>query len=375
VCTKEQRQKNVKTAERQWKLLVLLSILTLLLPASTAWARTNGEYLYWKQVGGQVGLKAIHMIRKQVPQFKIDDCLALTNAGYAEINGHSTMGTLDGLSRILRVSRGDHSLLEMHSASNSPLWFAVYDKESGICVYLEVDPNAIHDNKSFNISSLFSTVATEQINAEHLYENAAVYAEKFDNKIFNGNEFRIVTVANAMTAGVSTRAVRAFEFHDHYCPGVTSGIIMADYIEKFFPLDHGGSYFLQSVQPWCKEDALMVLLNTTPGKKSYAITYPTEDDIASWPTWAKDLSTIVYRYDPLSEIWQGIALEYNWEETGCPDYGHSVMNKLCTDLWYLDRMDQPENFVTILKNFELPPKVHPKEYARPDVDPVFLLNF
>ena len=97
----------------------------------------------------------------------------------------------------------------------------------------------------------------------------------------------------------------------------------------------------------------MVLLNTTPGKKSYAVTYPTEDDIASWPTWAKDLSTIVYRYDSLSEIWQGIALEYNWEETGCPDYGHSVMNKLCTDLWYLDRMDQPENFVTILKNFNL----------------------
>ena len=142
-----------------------------------------------------------------------------------------------GLSRILRVSRGDHSLLEMHSASNSPLWFAVYDEKSGICVYLEVDPNAIISNKSFNINNLFSTVATEQVNAEHLYENAAVYAEKFDNKIFNGNEFRIVTVANAMTAGVSTRAVRAFEFHDHYCPGVTSGIIMADYIEKFFPLD------------------------------------------------------------------------------------------------------------------------------------------
>ncbi|MCI5162710.1 MAG: hypothetical protein D3917_11975, partial [Candidatus Electrothrix sp. AX5] len=115
MCTKEQRQKNVKTTEHQWKLLVLLSILTLLLPVSTAWASTrstNSEYLYWKQVGGQVGLKAIYMMRKQVPQFKIDDCLVLTNAGYAEINGRSTMGTLDGLSRILRVNRGDHSLLE-----------------------------------------------------------------------------------------------------------------------------------------------------------------------------------------------------------------------------------------------------------------------
>jgi hypothetical protein len=27
------------------------------------------------------------------------------------------------------------------------------------------------------------------------------------------------------------------------------------------------------VDPWCKEDALLVLLNATPGKKGYAISY------------------------------------------------------------------------------------------------------
>jgi formylmethanofuran dehydrogenase subunit E-like metal-binding protein len=264
--------------------------------------------------------------------------------------------------------------VEVQSTPTSALWFAVYDTVSGRVVYLEVNPDAVRENITFNSYTLFSTAVTEQINAGHLYAHAAEYAEKFNNAIFNGNEFRIVTIANALSAGVSTAVVRALEFHDHYCPGVTSGILLADYIKEYFPLESGGKYFVQGIQPWCKEDALMVLLNATPGKKSYAVTYPTAEDIASWPAWASDLSTVVYRYTKGTETWEGLALGYSWGETGCPDYGHAVMNKLCTDLWYLDRMDHPEQFITVLRQFTLPQGADPKEYARPGVDPVLLLD-
>ncbi|XOF34345.1 MAG: hypothetical protein ACL93V_03345 [Candidatus Electrothrix sp. YB6] len=50
------------------------------------------------------------------------------------------------------------------------------------------------------------------------------------------------------------------------------------------------------------------------------------------------------------------------------------MNKLCKDLQYVDRMDHPEDFVSVVKTFELPEGVDPKDYARPGVDPVALLN-
>jgi formylmethanofuran dehydrogenase subunit E-like metal-binding protein len=214
----------------------------------------------------------------------------------------------------------------------------------------------------------------EQINAEHLFENAEVYAEKFSNSIFGGNEFRIVTICNAVAQDAPAYAVRSFEFHDHYCPGVTSGIFMALYMRDFYPLSSGSSYFVQAVQPWCKEDALLSMLNATPGKKGYAITYATDDDIAAWPEWASDAANIIYRQDPDSGNWVAIVLGFTWGETGCPDYGNSVLTKLCTDLWYLDRFDQPEAFVTVLKEIELPEGAEPTDYARPGVDPILLLN-
>ncbi|MCI5183125.1 MAG: hypothetical protein D3921_11545, partial [Candidatus Electrothrix sp. AW1] len=147
-----------------------------------------------------------------------------------------------------------------------------------------------------------------------------------------------------------------------YCPGVTSGILMAEYIKKFLPSEKG--YFVQTIQPWCKEDALIVLLNATPGKRSYSTIYPTDADIASWAQWAQEASTVVYRYDSASDSWKGTALGFDWgEETGCEVYSNSVINKLCRDLAFVDQMDSPENFVTEVKNFDLPAGVHPKEYA------------
>jgi formylmethanofuran dehydrogenase subunit E-like metal-binding protein len=359
-------------------LVVILLLIGGFMLATTASAgNRKNDYSYWQSVGRQAGKKAVRMMRGQISRDRTKGFIVITNAGYAQIDGEVTTGALDGLSRSLGVSRGNHSLVEIQSAAEKPLWFAVYHQRSGYCVYLEVDPDAVInacDSDRKNIRSLFSTSVLEQINALHLYDNAEEYAEKFDSGIFGGNEFRIVTIANAIAEGAPTFAVRSFEFHDHYCPGVTSGILMALYIRHFFPLESGGSYFVQSVQPWCKEDALLSMLNTTPGKRGYAVTYPTEEDIAAWPEWAGKASTIVYRKDPDTGNWDGLVLGFVWGETGCPEYGHSVMDKLCSDLWYLERLDQPKNYIKVLKKFVLPEGVDPKTYARPGVDAILILN-
>ncbi len=337
----------------------------------------NSEYCFWQKMGARAALKAVAMMRQQNIRLDADDGIAITNAGYAEIHGRATTGALDGVSRALAVGRGNHTLVEVHSAPASALWFAVYDKKSGTCAYLQVDPDSVgaaDDLRSLEKENLFSLKVLERINAEHLYENAESYAEKFDRRIFGGNEFRIVTIANAVAAGAPTCAVRSFEFHDHYCPGVTSGILMALYLKTFFPLASGGSYFVQTVRPWCKEDGLLVMLNTTPGKRGYAVTYPTDEDIAGWPDWAQNAATIVYRRNPDSDTWDGVVLGYEGGDTGCPDYGHSVMNKLCADLWQLERLDQPENFIPVLKAFKLPEGGSPQDYARPGVDPILAVE-
>jgi formylmethanofuran dehydrogenase subunit E-like metal-binding protein len=359
-------------------LVVIFLMIAGLMFTTTVSARDcKDDYSYWQSVGRHAAKQAFRMIRGKIPRISTKNFIVMTNAGYVQSDGGSTTGALDGLSRSLGVSRGDHSLVEIQSTAEKPLWFAVYHQRSGYCAYLEVAPDAMvnkHDPDRETFRSIFSTSALEQINAMHLYDNAKEYAQKFDSGIFGGNEFRIVTIANAIAEGAPTFAVRSFEFHDHYCPGVTSGIIMALYIRRFFPLEPGGSYFVQSVQPWCKEDALLTMLNTTPGKRGYAVTYPTKEDIAAWPEWAENASTVVYRKDPNTGNWDGLVLGFVWGETDCPEYGHSVMDKLCSDLWYLDRLDQPKDYIKALKKFNLPAGVDPKSYARPGVDAILILN-
>lgn len=334
---------------------------------------SDTEYSLWKSVGVQAVTQAMSMMKSQGASPKTGEMIVLTNAGYAEVEGHPTHACLDGLAQAAGVSRGGHTLIEIHSAWNQPLWFAIYDKGSGLCSYLQGDPALLNAASSESLSSdIFAVKVAENIKAENLYAAPAEYAEKFDSGIFGGNEFRIVTIVNAIEAGAPGYAVRSFEFHDHYCPGVTSGILMANYVKKFFPKD---SYFVQSISPWCKEDALLVMMNATPGKKGYAVTYATDEDKAKWMEGFEIAATIIYGKNAESEIWEGVLLGFEWGgETGCVEYGNSVLDKLCTDLYYLDYLDTPESYVKVLKEFEIPEGETPQIWARPGVDPMAKLG-
>lgn len=69
--------------------------------------------------------------------------------------------------------------------------------------------------------------------------------------------------------------------------------------------------------------------------------------------------------------WDGVILRFIWAaNTGCEQYTSGTLQKLCMDLWYLERLDQPETFVQELHHFTLPSGVDPKSYARPGVDPM-----
>lgn len=59
-----------------------------------------------------------------------------------------------------------------------------------------------------------------------------------------------------------------------------------------------------------------------------------------------------------------------WAETSCRKTGSSVIDKLCLDLWYLKHLDSPENFVKVVRAFELPEGMSPRDLARPGVDPL-----
>ncbi len=340
-------------------------------------ATEDSGYARWATVGRQATNVSLALMKKETGTApRKENLVVVTNAGYAEVDGLSTQGALDGVARSTGAGRGRNTLVEVHSASWDPLWFAFHDKASGLCAYLELNSSALAGaSGSGSIakppsSRLFGKQAIERINATYLYAHPADFKAKLDEKVFGANAFRIVTIANAVAEGAPAYAVRAFEFHDHYCPGVTSGILIANYLKKHFPPGPGSSYFVHSVDPWCKEDALMVLLNATPGKKAYAVSYPTDADKAMRVPEAQSAATIAYRQTGEPRKWEGVVLGFQWAETQCPKTCNDAIDKLCADLWYLKRMDRPEEFVKVIKSFEMPEGVSPKDWARPGVDPL-----
>jgi formylmethanofuran dehydrogenase subunit E-like metal-binding protein len=351
--------------------IALLLLATFLVSTNRAHANEDMNYQYWKFVGTSAAVQAIHYMHIAHP--RRGDFIVLTNAGYAEVQGRTTQGALDGPGHTLGVSRGNHSLLEIHSSATTPLWFAVFHKPSGVCTYLEFSTNALQRTRGIGKNfhyPLFSTIEKTTVTADAIFANPDDAISVFDGKIFNGNEFRIVTIINGILAGAPTPAIRAMEFHDHYCPGVTSGVFIVEYLNKYLDAAPGSSYFVQSVQPWCKEDALLTILNTTPGKNSYHLLYSTEEDIAKWKDDVQDAATIVYWKEPDADVWSGVVLGFEFGATDCPTYGNSVLDKLCSDLYYLKNLDTPDLYVREILRFTLPEEVTPKDYARPGVDPM-----
>ncbi len=365
------------------KLMTLFfSLLMVLLFTVSPMAQHNvigdsEEYVFWNSVGKRAAEEGLALMKSQgvtpgsVLPFR-PGLIAMTNAGFVEIAGRTTEGSLDGLAQATGVSRGRNSLVELHSHPEKPLFFAVYDKESGLCAYLEVNPDiaeSIVDPAIMNASDIFTMMSVENIKPEHVFANAPKYADWINAKIFGGYEFPIFTILNAVAAGAPVYVLRSVEFHDHYCGGVTSGIMMAQYVKRHFSMQTPSDrYFVQGIRPWCKEDALMVMLNATPGKSGYAVTYPTAEDIDRWWPGLENASSIIYRQNGDTGMWEGMVLGYTGGDTGCPDYGHRTINQLCGILWNLEQMDNPENFVNELLRFEMPEGTAPRDWARPGFD-------
>lgn len=159
------------------------------------------------------------------------------------------------------------NFINVQNSKFSHLWFAVFDKDSGNCVFTIIEDGEITYNSK------------ENIDFDELYKSLAAQAawnQKIKDKVFKGQEFAIVTIANGWAKGMDSNLVRSVEFHNHFCPGVSSGYIISEYIEEHYPLGDSEKYVVFGCPVWCKEDVFLKLWDATPGIRNY---------------WAKDLTT------------------------------------------------------------------------------------
>ncbi len=329
-----------------------------------------------------VGFKAADKAMEELGFEKgAPDILALTDAGYmAQVGDYTTEKALDGVIMTSGVSRGKGNLVNVHKAYNSPLWFAFFDKQSKDCIYLEAKSEvlrtyldrertdkdaALRDFMELEDEEVFARIAKENIAADRLLNNPEDWQEKMVAMVFGGNEFSIITISNLWAMGLPNDFLKAAELHDHICPGLTSGYLIAEYLKENLPSsDPRKEYTIIAIPPWCKDDALVQIFETNVGHKRLYVKHLTQEQMEQLPEYAKNVANIVIRWEKGAGSGDGMVVGFDWDKvyqgTDLPkewlrDFStwHWWYVRLKMDIWMMDYLDNPEALVFTIKEFEV----------------------
>jgi len=292
-----------------------------------------------------------------------DQVLALTNAGHARIAGETTQRALSGVTDVSGLRQGDGNLLVVNRPDYRPLWFFFYNTETGLAVYMEPDPEFIEKNvterRTLPADKAFSQVSLMVVSLDAMLASPDDAGTIFARKKFGGNEFSLIGLSNVWAAGAPFDFMQAAAFHDHLCPGVTSGYMITRYVEKVLPVTNrtAETYVDIGSPNWCKEDAFQMIWDATPGKNSMVVmALSPEDEAALKEKYGTRPAGIIIRWNDAAQKGTGVALGFDFdkvsEELGLVNFtGPSWAPKLVQDIGMMPYLEHPESVITTLKEF------------------------
>ncbi len=291
-----------------------------------------------------------------------ENILALTNAGHAQIKGVTTERALTGLFETSGLSNGNGNLFQVNRPNWKPLWFYFYNKETGMAAYLEPDSSyyalGAEDRASLPADKAFSQVSLIVADLDAMLAKPNDGNTTFTKKKFGGNEFSLIGLSNVWAHGASYDFMNAAAFHDHLCPGVTSGYMITKYVEKNLPITNTSEIYVDIGSPnWCKEDAFQMIWDSTPGKNSmFVMALSPEDEAAIKAKYGIRPAGIIIKWNDTAKKGQGIALGFDFdtisEEVGVANWtGPSWAPKLIQDIGMIDYVKKPESVIKTLKEF------------------------
>ena len=328
-----------------------------------------------------VGFRAAERAMKDLPFGPGDpNILGLTDAGYiAQIGDYTSEKALDGVMMTAKLSRGEANLMNVHKPYNSPLWFAFFDKRSKDCIYLESKSDtlkayldkeqtdreaAIREFLGLKDEEIFSIIARENIDADKLLSDPEPWQEKMKAKVFGGNEFSLITLCNLWAIGLPNDFMKAAELHDHICPGLTSGYLIAEYIKEKFPAEAPRyDYVVIAIPPWCKDDALIQIFETNVGHKRLFVKWLTKEQRKLLPKEARNVANIFIN----TKTAKGIVVGFDWDKASKMSGIERAWFKdfktykwwwtrLKMDIFLMDYLDKPEEFVYSIREFSTTPE-------------------
>ena len=288
--------------------------------------------------------------------------LALTDATYVKVNGRTSEGYVDMIREVTGCSIGKGNLLLFHRPVTYPLKVVLFRKDTKDAVVITLDGNK-----------------TEKVKVNLDGDKAASPDgwKQIQKKIKSiPDTFSMVTIANAWAKGAPYDFLKCCEFHNHLCPGVSSGYQIVQFILERYSLKKAEKYAWISCPPWCKDDAIQILLDLTPGKRSMFVKNLSGDQKKAISGEKKNdnIAGILVIWNNKKNKGRAIALRYNWgkacEVSGVkkkdfkPEGGKKNpvfwTTRVKCNWGLMPYLDKPGNFVKVVKELEISPQMYSK---------------
>jgi len=328
---------------------IMLAAVLVICAAQGLWASEVKSLIK----GGMQDLK----IEKGSPNL-----LALTDATYVKVNGKTTEGCVDLIREETGCTVGQGNLLFFHRAVSYPLKIVLFRKDTKDAVVITWNGKKAGKVKL----NLDGDKATRPEGWKQIQKKIKSLSDTFT----------MVTIANAWAKGAPYDFLRCCELHNHLCPGLSSGYQIAQFILEKYPLKKGEKYVWIACPPWCKDDAIQVLLDLTPGKRSMFVKNLSGDQkkavscekqneniagiLVIWNNKKNKGKAIVFRYDwgKVCSV-SGIERKDFKPEGGTKNPVFWTTRVKCN--WGLmPYLDKPGNFVKVAKELEITPQMYSK---------------
>lgn len=260
--------------------------------------------------------------------------LVMTNAPYVKVDGSCALPYLDEAQQATGCSVGRGNLLFFQRPQTHPLRLMLYKKSNGAAVIIG------RDNQAWTSESL--DLSAEAISDPAFWEKTGTFKAGRDL-------FSLAAMANVWAMGGPYDFLKSAELHNHICPGLTSGYLMAHYILDRYPLKKGERYTIIACPVWCKEDAFQVVMDCTPGKKGLIVkrlSQKQRDNIA-----VANPAGMVLVWDSKKKSGKGVALSFDFDRLRA--LSPKDAPKAAMVLNVIDHLDEPGRFVSTAAEFDL----------------------
>ena len=305
-------------------------------------------------------LRATEIAMGDLPFDKGDpDLLVLTNAGRViTVGDQSTAGCIDALTLVTGTSIGKNNLMPIRS-TNEPLWFLFYRKDTADCVYIVVNGSAVSECRTLweldqvSDESLFKT-SKHNVGARKLFESPLLW-DAIEEDLGEPDAFSVVALTNALSGDLPPSLIACLQSHRTPTPELIMGYVLAEYLRQELPVEtpRDQEYITISLSGSMRDDAIMTLLDTTPGRSGLFI----KQNVQLQPP-AENASVIFVLWNSRTKRGDGLVLAVDDEKIAqlagvdikdVPEW----LYQLKIILWGIKHLDNPELFVSTVQTFRI----------------------